>query len=151
MKQRAIWNLIDKTLHAFRLEFSREKAYIWFVIIIVSLMISTEASGVTSIVRELSIDPLKYESMLLFFRANSWNLQGLIQKWQEIMSRSNLLYKEGPLNILIGDGTKVAKQGKKMPGVKKLHQESENTTKPTYIFGQLVDLWANRPGSRHSY
>jgi len=36
---------------------------------------------------------------------------------------------------LIGDGIKVAKAGRKMPGVKKLHQQSESNTKPEYIFG----------------
>lgn len=33
------------------------------------------------------------------------------------------------------DGIKVAKSGKKMPGVKKLHQQSDSNTKPEYIFG----------------
>ena len=37
--------------------------------------------------------------------------------------------------VLIGDGIKVAKAGRKMPGVKKLHQQSESNTKPEYIFG----------------
>jgi hypothetical protein len=36
---------------------------------------------------------------------------------------------------LAGDGIKVAKAGRKMPGVKKLHQQSESNTKPEYIFG----------------
>ena len=35
--------------------------------------------------------------------------------------------------VLIGDGVKVANQGKKMPGVKSLHQESESNSKgPVY-------------------
>ena len=45
--------------------------------------------------------------------------------------------------ILLGDGIKVAKAGKKMPGVKCLHQESDNNTKPEYIMGhscQAVSL-----------
>jgi hypothetical protein len=37
--------------------------------------------------------------------------------------------------VPIGDGLKVAKEGKKMPAVKKLHQSSENNSKPAYIFG----------------
>jgi hypothetical protein len=39
--------------------------------------------------------------------------------------------------ILIGDGVKQSKEGKKMPGVKRLHQESENSGKPEYIFGHM--------------
>jgi hypothetical protein len=38
-------------------------------------------------------------------------------------------------SVLVGDGIKVAKSGRKMPGVKKLHQQSESNTKPEYIFG----------------
>src|SRR5664279_1613177 len=37
--------------------------------------------------------------------------------------------------VLVGDGIKVAKAARKMPGVKKLHQESDSNTKPEYIFG----------------
>lgn len=36
---------------------------------------------------------------------------------------------------MIGDCVKVSKEGKKMPGSKKLHQDSENSGKATYIFG----------------
>jgi hypothetical protein len=37
--------------------------------------------------------------------------------------------------VLVGDGLKVAKAGRKMPGVKRLHQQSESSTKPEFIFG----------------
>jgi hypothetical protein len=40
-------------------------------------------------------------------------------------------------NILVGDGVKQPKEAKKMPGVKKQHQESENVSKAEYIFGHL--------------
>jgi hypothetical protein len=60
-----------------------------------------------------------------------------MQKWLEIVSSSGLLFREGSFAILIGDGTKESKSGKKMPGVKKMRQESENPTKAPYIFGHL--------------
>ena len=37
--------------------------------------------------------------------------------------------------VLVGDGIKVAKAGRKMPAVKKLHQESASNNKAEYIFG----------------
>jgi hypothetical protein len=40
--------------------------------------------------------------------------------------------------ILVGDGIKVPKCGKKMPAVKLLHQESESNTKPEYIMGHSL-------------
>ena len=33
-----------------------------------------------------------------------------------------------------------SKEGRKMPGVKKLHQESENSGKPEYIFGHMFGV-----------
>jgi hypothetical protein len=35
----------------------------------------------------------------------------------------------------VGDGIKVSKEGRKMPGVKRLHQESEDVSKPEWIRG----------------
>ena len=40
--------------------------------------------------------------------------------------------------VLVGDGIKVAKSGKKMPGVKLLHQQSDSNTKPEYIMGHSM-------------
>jgi hypothetical protein len=37
--------------------------------------------------------------------------------------------------VVIGDGLKVAKEGRKMPAVKKLHQSSQNNSKAQSIFG----------------
>ena len=40
--------------------------------------------------------------------------------------------------ILIGDGIKSSKRGKKMPAVKLLHQQSDANTKPEYIMGHSL-------------
>ncbi|MEO1149197.1 MAG: transposase, partial [Cyanobacteria bacterium J06638_22] len=37
--------------------------------------------------------------------------------------------------VYVGDGIKVSKEGRKMPGVKGLHQESEDVSKPEWIRG----------------
>jgi hypothetical protein len=44
--------------------------------------------------------------------------------------------------VLVGDGIKIPKRGKKMPAVKLLHQQSESNTKPEYIMGFLCMLAA---------
>ena len=51
--------------------------------------------------------------------------------------------------ILLADGKKNPKAGKKMPGVKSLHQESESNTKPPFIMGhstQAVSVLAQAAG-----
>ena len=37
--------------------------------------------------------------------------------------------------VYVGDGIKVGQEGRKMPGVKRLHQESEDVSKPEWIRG----------------
>jgi len=135
-----IWGFVNNILREFAREFNNDKAYQWFVVVVIGLMIRTEHLGVTSIIRELYIAPSSYESMLLFFRANSWALTKIKIKWMEIVVLCGIIYRESgmaDLAVMIGDGTKVGKAGEKMPGVKKMKQESEDNTKKKYFFGYL--------------
>jgi hypothetical protein len=45
----------------------------------------------------------------------------------------------GPYRVCIVDGTKIAKEGKKMPAVKKLHQAGGGNTKAPYIMGHSFE------------
>jgi hypothetical protein len=40
--------------------------------------------------------------------------------------------------VLVGDGIKIPKRGRKIPAVKLLHQQSESNTKPEYIMGHSL-------------
>lgn len=57
--------------------------------------------------------------------------------WVDVLKCSPYLIKECGRYVITGDGVKVSKEGKKMPGVKKLHQESDNSSKSEYIHGQM--------------
>jgi len=117
--------------------FKSGEAFRWFVCVVIGIMIRSDHLGVTSIVRELSINPCHYESLLHFFRAKSWTLSEIRKKWAYIVARSGLIYRENGMAVLIGDGVKQCKEGRKMPGVKRLVQESENSAKPQYMFGHM--------------
>ncbi|MGC1952403.1 MAG: hypothetical protein WA970_07505 [Gammaproteobacteria bacterium] len=68
--------------------------------------------------------------------------------WTKLVLRLFSPFRVDNRLVLIGDGLKVAKEGKKMPAVKKLHQSSQNNSKPTYIFGhsfQALGLLARGP------
>jgi hypothetical protein len=41
--------------------------------------------------------------------------------------------------VYVGDGIKVGKEGRKMSGVKRLHQESEDVSKPEWIRGHYFN------------
>ena len=73
--------------------------------------------------------------MLDLLHSPALNLEMLTRLWGGVVcTQPGLLRVDGRL-VLVGDGLKVAKSGKKMPGVKTLHQASESNTKPEYIFG----------------
>ena len=128
-----MWENINNTLMKFRECFSRESTFKWFVIVVIGLMIRSDHLGVTSIIRELGINPNHYESMIHFFRSTSWKLSKVIKTWTAIVQTSGLLYRVHNSPLLIGDGVDQSKEGRKMPGVKKLAQESDNSSKPRYI------------------
>lgn len=130
-------DFIDKILSCFESCFSRKAAFRWFVIITVGLMLRSDKLGVTSVIRDLALKPDCYLSMLHFFRASSWSLDRIRQCWFRTVLRFIPLHQEDGFHILVGDGVKQSKEGRRIPGVKKLCQESENSAKPQFIHGHM--------------
>lgn len=130
-------NFIEDQLSSFKSCFSRSAAYRWFVVVIVGLMARTDFLGVTSIIRCLAVSPGCYESLLHFFRSDAFSIQHLRRAWFRLVSQSASLFTLNSRTLLLGDGTKYPKEGRYMPGVKRLFQESEDSSKPSYIFGHM--------------
>jgi hypothetical protein len=108
----------------------------WFVTCVAGLTVRTEILGVTSIVRALGLQEKFYDNLLDNFHSTSIKLDVMTELWARVVLR--LFPGQLKINgrrVLVGDGIKVAKQGKKMPAVKLLHQESESNTKAEYIMG----------------
>jgi hypothetical protein len=132
-----MWPWLNETVKQFENNFSRRPTFCWFVIILLGLMLRSDHLGITSIVRELSLSVSAYPAMLHFFRSEGWRVEGLKYTWLKIIAATPLPVKEAGRYILIGDGVKQAKEGRKIPGVKRLHQESDNSSKSEYIHGHL--------------
>ncbi|MCI8862116.1 MAG: transposase [Lachnospiraceae bacterium] len=130
-------NFIENILFHFESCFSRKAAFRWFVAINIGLMLRSDKLGVTSIIRDLALNPGCYDSLLHFFRASSWSLEDIRRRWFSAVRQYAPLYNEENLHVLVGDGVKQSKEGRRMPGVKKLFQESENSAKPEYIHGHM--------------
>lgn len=130
--------LLDKYLSGFRCCFSRKAAYCWFVIIIVGFIVRFDHQGVTSFIRWLFLDPQYYELLLRFFRTSAWSIDSLLSHWAMMVVNLYPIIKFNGRLLLIGDGIKVCKEAKKMPGVKRLHQDSENSGKGEYIDGHHI-------------
>ena len=132
-----MWPWLNETVRQFESSFSRRTTFCWFAIILLGLMLRSDHLGITSIVREFSLAAGAYPAMLHFFRSEGWHVERLKCAWLRIVASTHLPIKEAGRYILIGDGVKQAKEGRKMPGVKKLHQESDNSSKSEYMHGHL--------------
>jgi len=121
--------------------FSRLRSFMWFATAVAGLTVRTELLGVTSIVRALKLTPRFYNKLLDSFHSSAVQLDRLSALWTQAVL--HLLPEPLRINgrrVLVGDGIKAPKCGKKMPGVKLLHQQSESNTKPEYIMGHSCRL-----------
>ncbi len=126
---------INLILSQFRDCLSRGAAFNWFVIVIMGFIIRVDHHGVSSMIRWLGLDPSLYTAFLEFFKTSSWHLKCIQERWWQIVMSYFPLLTVDNRYLIAGDGIKVGKEAEKMPAVKKLHQESENSGKSPYICG----------------
>jgi len=70
-----------------------------------------------------------------WFHSHAWSIVKLSQTWGKWLLKHKDVHRLRGKPVYVGDGIKVSKEGRKMPGVKRLHQESDNTSKPDWIRG----------------
>lgn len=101
--------------------------------------------------RALALQSRFYHKLLDHFHSRAVQLDRLSALWTQAVLR---LFPD-PLRvngrrILVGDGIKIPKRGKKMPAVKLLHQQSESNTKPEYIMGHSLQAVSLLVQAAHS-
>jgi len=125
---------------------ARTRTFLWMAVCLAGMTVRKDLMGVTSMVRALGLVPAYYDRLLDFFHSPALDLAKLTRAWRTLVFRVHPgILRVNGRPVLVGDGIKVAKSGRKMPGVNKLHQQSESNTKPEYIFGhscQAVALLA---------
>lgn len=128
---------VEALIEEFRPVFRRKATFEWFVVVLSAMTVRMDMAGVTSIVRCLGLSPKTYHSLLHFFHSTAFSVSALCQRWSTILDRfvTPVTLNGAPLYVL--DGLKMGKEGKKMPGVKLMHQESTDNTKPEYIMGHF--------------
>jgi hypothetical protein len=80
-----------------------------------------------------------YDRLVKTFHSSAIKVDLLAALWAGVVLKlaSTLLYRSNGRIVVVGDGIKVSKEGKKMPAVKLLHQESQSNSKPPYIMGHF--------------
>jgi hypothetical protein len=138
---------ISGILASFRPCFTRMAAFNWFVTVVFGFMVRIDLCGAGSFIRWLGIRPELYTAMISFFRAYSWKLEMICRHWWHTVLEHCPLPEIDHRLILAGDGIKICKEAEKMPGVKRLHQESDNSGKAPYIYGHhwgVIGILAGR-------
>jgi hypothetical protein len=134
-------------LMSFRDAFPRGATFDWFVIAVFGFIVRLDHYGVSSSIRWLRIRGSLYEAFLAFFRSNALDINTVLRHWQLFVVRRCAVKTHSGAHVLIGDGVKVAKEADFMPGVKKLHQESENSGKASWISGHHFGVIALLAGN----
>lgn len=139
-----IWKKVHELINRLRDSCSTNKAFIWLFIVITGFLIIEDFSGITSFIRCLGIHHTHYTSLLKFFHSPAISIHYLTLYWIKIIFfvLAPYLHRVNGNVVFIVDAIKIAKEGKKIPAVKKLHQESCNNFKAPFIMGHYIEVIA---------
>jgi hypothetical protein len=118
---------------------ARTRTFCWMVLVLIGLSVRSDLAGVTSVVRAVWLQPRTYRRLLYLFHSPALDLHKLTAGWIRLVLRLFRPLRLGSRLVFVADGIKVPKEGRKMPAVKKLFQQSENNSKPTFIFGHSFE------------
>jgi hypothetical protein len=130
-----LYQRLEQILGALRPAFSREAAFRWFVLLVWGVLLNTQPPAVTSYLNAIGLGEVYYGQALHWFESGAFSVEGLCKRWGGWLSEQAHVHRIQGQRVYVGDGIKVAKEGRKMPGVKGLHQESEDVSKPEWIRG----------------
>lgn len=121
---------------------ARRRTYAWMVLVLLGLSLRLDVAGVTSFVRVLGLAPTAYRRLLHLVHSPALQLDRLTAHWTRWCRDAFPAFTVGAARVCLADGLKAPKEGRKMPAVKKLHQESANNSKPPFIFGHSFQCLA---------
>jgi len=133
----ALVRVVDEWLAEFRSIFSRRSTFGWFVLIAWAFILRLDGGGVASIIRCLGLAPGEYYNLLHFFHSTGFTVEALCRRWVEALGRRAPLLQLAGRPVYVADAVVAPKAGKKMPGVKSLHQASKNNNKPEFVMGHF--------------
>lgn len=120
-----------------------KELFFWLVVVLMGFTTKFDFLGVTSLARGVGLLPCYYTCLLHFFNSGAVNISKLQSIWiKMIFNHFSGLTRVNGRCIVVGDGIKIGKEGKKMPGVKWLHQDSESNSKAEYIMGHSIQVAA---------
>ncbi len=132
---RKLYQRLEQIMVQFRPLFRREATFEWFVLLLWGILLSTQPPAVTSYLNALGLGEGYYHQALHWFHSSAFSVDALCSAWGGWLKKHSAVHRLKGQQVYVGDGIKVGKEGRKMPGVKGLHQESEDVSKPEWIRG----------------
>jgi len=131
-----LWSHWWKLVLELRGACSRTRTFLWMAVVLAGMTVRKDMAGVTSVMRSLGLAANCYGRLLDFFHSDALDIERLTTRFRELVFavHPGILRINGRV-VAVVDGLKVAKSGRKMPGVKQLHQSSGSNTKPEFIRG----------------
>jgi hypothetical protein len=117
-----------------------KRSFLWLCTALAGFCVRPDLLGVSSTVRALGLAARCYDRLLDFFHSPAIEPDALSRLWTSLALQRFKPHRLGGRLVLLGDGIKIPKSGRKMPAVKRLHQASENNTKPEFIMGHSVQV-----------
>ena len=133
-----LWLELYRTVQALRPACRRARTFLWLLVVLMGLCCRADLAGVTSLVRVLGLRPVAYHRLLHLFHSTALDLERLTACWVTLALQLFRPVMAGDYLVCLADGIKAPKEGRKMPGVKLLHQVSSGNTKPEYIMGHSL-------------
>lgn len=151
-----LWMTWWEVVWQLRPAFSRTRTFLWAALVLAGFSTRRDLAGVTSFVRCIWLKPACYHRLRDAFHSSGVQLGLLSQLWSELCLKifARHLVRENERIVLVADGLKNPKEGRKMPGVKLLHQESLNNSKPEYVMAhscQCISLLVRSASSSPSH
>jgi hypothetical protein len=137
-----LWRTWFAAVAVLRPACTRQRTYGWMVLVLLGLCLRLDLAGVTSFVRALGLAPADYRRLLHVVHSPALRLERLTALWTRWCRDTLPDFTVGSARVCLADGLKAPKEGRKMPAVKKLHQESANNSKPPFIFGHSFQCLA---------
>jgi hypothetical protein len=138
------WLAWLRAVQSLRPACARSSTFLWLIVVLAAFCLRPDLAGVTSLVRALGLSEASYYCLLHFFHSPALHLDLLTQLWQQTLLRifrSRLVLVNGHA-VVLADGLKRPKEGRKMPAVKSLHQESRCNAKAPFIMGHSLQAVA---------
>lgn len=130
-----LYRRVEQILEALRPVFRRQATFEWFVLLLWGVLLTSQPPAITSYLNGVGLGEGYYHQALHWFHSSAWTVSDLWKYWGKWLTGHACVRRLNGQLVYVGDGIKVGKEGKKMPGVKRLHQESADVSKAEWIRG----------------